>query len=67
MFVHIRAILESRELVMASFKEVLIKDSKSVSSSKHQMISALDKKKMDHSIPSDSEEPIGGEDDIPNR
>lgn len=66
LFTQIHAILESRELVMASFKELLIKDLKPGSSRMHQMISSFDEKKMDHSVPSDKEEPIGGEDDIPN-
>lgn len=66
LFAQIHAILESPELVVASFKEVLTKDSKIESSRMHQMISPLDEKKMDHFAPFDPEEPIGGEDDISN-
>lgn len=52
--------------MMASFKDVLIKDSKSGYSRRQINLSSVDEKMEEQSIPADQEESSGGDGDIPN-
>lgn len=51
---------------MASFKDVLIRDSKAGNSRKHQTLPSVDEVKTNLSIHANLEELCDGEDDIPN-
>lgn len=66
LFAQIYPTLAVRLLAMASFKDVLIKDSKTGSSRRQQNLSSVDEKMEDQSLPSGLEEPSGGDGDIPN-
>lgn len=66
LFAQIYPTLEVCILGMASFKDVLIKDSNSGSSRRQQHLSSVDEKMEDQSLPSGLEEPSRGDVDILN-
>lgn len=59
-------IVEVRTLGMASFKDVLIRDSKVGDSQKHQTLPSAEELKTNPSIYANLEELCDGENDIPN-